>query len=207
MEIKNIQKPQKMKKLTSLLFLVALFAGTNSFAQSWKIDAAHSKVGFTAKYLVISDVEGQFKDFTGTVMSAKPDWSDLSIEASINVNSITTDNEMRDKHLKSDDFFNAEKFPTIHFKSTGVKALGNNKFVLIGDLTIRDVTKHVELPLVYGGTVKDSWGNTKAGFKTTGTINRKDFGLKYRDAAATGEAVVGDDVDFTINVVVIKQSI
>jgi polyisoprenoid-binding protein YceI len=113
---------------------------------------------------------------------------------------------MRDKHVKSDDFFNAEKYPTITFKSKSIKSLGGNKYVLVGDLTIRDVTRQVEIPVVYGGTVKDPWGNTKAGFKATGKINRKDYGLKYSNAAAGGEAVVGDDVDFTVDLVLIKQS-
>ena len=90
---------------------------------------------------------------------------------------------MRDNHLKSDDFFNAEKFPFITFKSKGIKMIDKNKYILTGDLTIRDVTKTVELPLVFGGIVKDPWGNTKAGFKATGKINRKEFNLKYKNAA------------------------
>lgn len=154
---------------------------------------------------MISDVEGEFKKFDGTFTSAKADWSDLQLTVTADVNSITTENDMRDKHLMSDDFFNAEKYPTIKFASTGIKSLGNNKYVLSGTLTIRDVTKNVEVPLVYGGTVKDPWGNVKAGFKATGTINRKDYGLKYANAAATGEAVVSDNVDFTIDAVLIKQ--
>jgi polyisoprenoid-binding protein YceI len=123
------------------------------------------------------------------------------------VNSISTDNEMRDKHLKSDDFFNAEKFPVITFTTKKIKQLDGNKYILTGDLTIRDVTKTVSLPVVYNGTVKDPWGNLKAGFKATGKINRKEFNLKYNNAAATGEAVVGDEVEFTADIVLMKQSI
>jgi polyisoprenoid-binding protein YceI len=192
-----------MKKVLTLVAAVALSA--TAFAQNWKLDGAHSKVRFTAKYLVISDVDGEFKKFDGTFTSAKADWSDLQVTMTVQVPSITTDNEMRDKHLLSDDFFNAEKFPTITFTSTGIKSLGNNKYVLSGNLTLRDVTKKVEVPLVYGGQVKDPWGNLKAGFKATGKINRKEFGLKYANAAATGEAVVGDEVEFTIDAVLIKQ--
>lgn len=192
-----------MKKLT--LLAAALVLSATSFAQSWKIDAAHTKIHFNTKYLVISDVEGEFKKFEGTFTSAKSDWTDLQATMTVQVNSITTDNDMRDKHLMSEDFFNAEKYPTLTFKSKGVKNLGNNKYVLTGDFTIRDVTKTVEVPVVYGGTVKDPWGNVKAGFKATGSINRKDFGLKYSNAAATGEAVVSDNVDFTIDMVLIKQ--
>lgn len=176
-----------------------------AIAQNWKLDGSHSKIRFTTKYLVISDVDGEFKKFEGTFTSSKADWSDLQATMTVQVPSITTDNEMRDKHLLSDDFFNAEKFPTMTFTSTGIKSLGNNKYVLSGNLTVRDVTKKVEVPLVYGGQVKDPWGNLKAGFKATGKINRKDFGLKYANAAATGEAVVGDEVEFTIDAVLIKQ--
>ncbi|MBP7269124.1 MAG: polyisoprenoid-binding protein [Bacteroidia bacterium] len=192
-----------MKKVLTLIAAVALSA--TAIAQNWKIDGSHTKIRFTTKYLVISDVDGEFKKFEGTFTSSKADWSDLQATMTVQVPSITTDNEMRDKHLLSDDFFNAEKFPTMTFTSTGIKSLGNNKYVLSGNLTVRDVTKKVEVPLVYGGQVKDPWGNLKAGFKATGKINRKDFGLKYANAAATGEAVVGDEVEFTIDAVLIKQ--
>ena len=192
-----------MKKVLTLIAAVALSA--TAIAQNWKLDGSHSKIRFTTKYLVISDVDGEFKKFEGTFTSSKADWSDLQATMTVQVPSITTDNEMRDKHLLSDDFFNAEKFPTMTFTSTGIKSLGNNKYVLSGNLTVRDVTKKVEVPLVYGGQVKDPWGNLKAGFKATGKINRKDFGLKYANAAASGEAVVGDEVEFTIDAVLIKQ--
>ncbi len=192
-----------MKKIT---LLVAAFAITiTSFAQNWKLDPAHSKIHFSAKYLVISDVEGQFNKFEGTFTSSKADWTDLNANVTIDVKSITTDNDMRDNHLKSDDFFNAEKFPVITFKSKGVKMIEKNKYVMSGDLTIRDVTKSVEIPVVYGGTVTDPWGNVKAGFKATGKINRKEFNLMYKNAAATGEAVVSDDINFTIDAILIKQ--
>jgi len=206
----NSKMNQTLKNLISMKKSIApiillLSTGAAAVAQTWKIDPTHSKIGFTAKYLVISDVDGEFKDFNGTVTASNADWSDLSINAQVNVNSINTDNEMRDKHLKSDDFFNAEKFPFILFKSTGIKPLGNNKFVLRGDLTIRDVTRHVEWPMTYGGTVKDPWGNIKAGFKISASINRQEYGLKYTGAAATGEAVVSDNIDFTINTILVKQ--
>ncbi len=192
-----------MKKSITILTGLLLMLGAS--AQNWKIDPAHTKIHFSAKYLVISDVEGEFKKFDGEFNSSKADWSDLQAAMTVEVGSINTENEMRDKHLISDDFFNAEKFPNITFKSKGIKNLGNNKYILAGELTIRDVTKTVEFPLVYGGTVVDPWGNTKAGFKATGSINRKEFGLKYKDAAATGEAVVGDIIDFTLDAVLIKQ--
>jgi polyisoprenoid-binding protein YceI len=192
-----------MKKI--FLALIAIAFSASSFAQNWKLDPAHSKIKFSTKYLVISDVDGEFKKFSGTFTSAKPDWTDLKAEVAVQVNSLTTDNEVRDKHLMGDDFFNADKYQTITFKSKGVKMIEKNKYVLTGDLTIRDITKTVEVPVVYGGTVKDPWGNIKAGFKATGKINRQDYGLKYKDAAATGEAVVSDMVEFTIDAVLIKE--
>ena len=192
-----------MKKLLTLVSAILIMASAS--AQNWEMDKAHTKIKFKAKYLVISDVEGEFKKFDGNFTSAKADWTDLAADVSVHVASLNTDNEMRDKHLASDDFFNAEKFSTITFKSRSIKSLGNNKYMLTGDLTVRDVTKTVEIPLVFGGIVVDPWGNTKAGFKATGKIDRKEFGLKYQDAAATGEAVVGDIVEFTIDAVLIKK--
>lgn len=192
-----------MKKITLAVALIAMTV--TAFAQNWKIDGSHSKIRFTTKYLLISDTDGEFKKFDGTVTSSKPDFSDLQATVTVDVNSITTDNEMRDGHLKSDDFFNAAKFPSIVFKSTGIKSVGDKKYMLTGTLTVRDVTKTVTLPLVYGGTVKDPYGNTKAGFKATGTINRQEYGLKWSNKAATGEAVVSDDVDFTIDMILIKD--
>ena len=112
---------------------------------------------------------------------------------------------MRDKHLKSDDFFNAEKFPKMSFKSTSIKKSGDKKYILEGELTIRDVTKKVKFDVTYGGTVNDPWGNTKAGFKATTKINRKEYGLKYNAALESGGMVAGDEVTININTILIKQ--
>jgi polyisoprenoid-binding protein YceI len=191
------------KNLLSLAAGMLLF--TASHAQGWKLDPNHSKIRFTADYLVISEVEGDFKKFDGSFSASKSDWTDLKASLSVDVNSVNTDNEMRDGHLKGDDFFNAEKYPQIKFESTGITMTGKNQYVITGNLTIRDVTKKVSFPIVYNGTVKDPWGNVKAGFKSTAKINRKDFGLKYANAAATGEAVVGDEIEFTIDLVLVKQ--
>jgi len=201
-----------MKKISKLLTSIAMTTmtisatgQTTAVAQTWKLDQAHSTIHFDADYLVISSVDGNFKKFDGTFASAEPDFSDMKTDVKVEVASINTENEMRDNHLKGDDFFNAEKFPFITFKSKSVKPLGKNTYIIVGDLTIRDVTKQVELPVTYNGTVKDPWGNTKAGFKANGKINRKDFNLKYNGMAAAGEAVVGDDINFKIDLVLIKQ--
>jgi polyisoprenoid-binding protein YceI len=191
--------------MKNLLVALACLVTVGVSAQNWKVDASHSNVKFKVSYLLISEVEGNFKKFDGSFTSEKADFSDLSVSMSVDVASINTGNDMRDGHVKGDDFFNAEKFPTMTFKSTSVKALGKGKLMLTGDLTIRDVTKRVTIPVVYGGTVKDPYGNTRAGFKATGTINRKEFKLLWDNKAATGEAVVGDDVEFTIDASLIKQ--
>jgi polyisoprenoid-binding protein YceI len=192
-----------MKNIT-LTALAATSLATATEAQTWKLDAAHSKLRFTATYLVISEVEGEFKKFDGSFTASKNDFSDIKVTVTADVNSISTENDMRDNHLKGDDFFNAEKYPTMTFVSTGMKPYAEGKYVLLGNLTIRDVTRPVQLLVSYNGQVTDPWGNRKAGFKAGGKINRKDFGLKYNNAAAAGEAVVGDDVSFSIDLVLVK---
>jgi polyisoprenoid-binding protein YceI len=182
-----------MKKI----FLVAAIAlmQTAVFAQAkWNVDNAHSSVKFSVSHLVISEVEGGFKKFSGNVVSTKPDFTDAKVDFSIDVNSINTDNEMRDKHLKSDDFFNAEQYPSMTFKSTSFRKVSGNKYALTGNLTIRNVTKPVKFDVVYGGIAKDGYGNTKAGFKATTAINRFDYNLKWNSLTEAGGATVGKDV-------------
>lgn len=183
-----------MKKI-----LVALVAGLISLAAfsqtKWNVDPAHSQVKFTVTHLVISEVDGFFKVFDGSIISKNQDFTDAQIEFTVDVNSINTNNEMRDKHLKGDDFFNAEKYPKMTFKSSSFKKLSGNKYELTGNLTIRDVTKNVKFDVTHGGVVKDPYGNTKAGFKATTTINRKEFNLKWNAVTEAGGAVVSDDVN------------
>ena len=194
-----------MKK--TIIAIAALFATAGAMAQSstWKSDNSHSNVKFTVTHLVVSEVEGAFKVYNGTIVSAKPDFTDAKIDFSVDVNSINTDNENRDKHLKSDDFFNAEKFPQMKFVSTSFKKVSGNKYVLEGNLTIRDVTKPVKFDVTYGGTVKDPWGNTKAGFKAKGTINRFDYNLKWNTLTEAGGAVVGKEVEVVVNLELAQQ--
>jgi polyisoprenoid-binding protein YceI len=190
-----------MKNTAKFLFaiVVGLFLTINLQAQTkWNLDNSHSKVGFTVTHLVITEVDGNFKNFTGTMTASKPDFTDAQIEFSVDVNSINTENEQRDGHLKSDDFFNAEKFPKMTFKSILMKKVSDNKYELFGNLTIRDVTKKVKFMVTYGGTVNDPWGNTKAGFKATTTINRLEYGLKWNTITEAGGAVVSSDVVITI---------
>ncbi len=171
----------------------------------WNLDRSHSGVKFSVSHLVISETEGTFRVFDGTITSPTTDFNNAAINFSVDVNSINTDDEKRDGHLKSDDFFNAEKYPTMKFTGTSFKKVKGNQYVLEGNLTIRDVTKKVKLNVVYGGTVKDPWGNTKAGFKATGKINRKDYGLKWSAMTEAGGAVVGDEVNMEIKVEFAQQ--
>jgi len=165
----------------------------------WTLDKTHSNVKFTITHMVVSEVDGYFKLFDGSVENTKPDYSDAKISFTVDVNSINTDNENRDKHLKSDDFFNAEKFPQMKFESTSMKPLGGNKYKLDGNLTIRDVTKPVSFDVTYGGSVNTQRG-AKAGFKAKTTINRFDYNLKWDRATETGGLVVSKEVEITVNV-------
>jgi polyisoprenoid-binding protein YceI len=171
---------------------------TNYAATKWAIDKTHSNVKFTVTHLVISEVEGYFKIFDGSMEHSKPDFSDAKINFSVDINSINTDNENRDNHLKSDDFFNAQKFPQMKFESTSFTPLGNNNYKLTGNLTIRDVTKPVTFDVTYGG-IANMGTTVKSGFRAKTTINRFDYGLKWDKATETGGLVVGKDVNITVN--------
>jgi polyisoprenoid-binding protein YceI len=184
-------------KLKSLIIAFAITTG--AFAQtSWKLDNSHSSVKFSVEHLKVSETEGNFKGFDGTLSSKNADFTDAEITFTVDVKTINTDNEMRDKHLQSDDFFNSEKFPQIIFKSSSFKKVSGNKYALEGDLTIRDVTKKVKFDVVYRGTQKDPYGNTKAGFKATGSIKRLEYGLKW-NVMTEAVSVVADDVNIIIN--------
>lgn len=168
-------------------------------AGKWSLDKAHSNVKFTITHLVVSEVEGTFKLFDGSMENTKNDFSDAKISFTVDVNSINTDNDYRDKHLKSDDFFNAEKYPSMKFESTSFTPQGGNKYKLAGNLTIRDVTKPVVFDVTYGGTVT-AMGGERVGFKAKTTINRFDYNLKWDKATEAGGLVVSKEVEITVNV-------
>jgi polyisoprenoid-binding protein YceI len=165
----------------------------------WTLDKNHSNVKFTVTHLVVSEVDGHFKIFDGTMENSKDDFSDAKINFTVDVASINTENDKRDNHLKGDDFFNAEKFPTMKFESTSMTSLGNNKYKLAGNLTIRDVTKPVNFDVSYGGSVVSN-GTTKIGFRASTTINRFDYNLKWDKATEAGNLVVAKDVEINVNV-------
>lgn len=172
---------------------------------NWVLDPMHSEVQFKAKHLVISTVTGYFKTFEGSVISDEDDFTNATIDFSIDVNSIDTNQEQRDAHLRSADFFDAETYPKIIFKSDSFTKVSAEKYKLTGNLTMRNVTKQVELDVEFGGTATDSYGNLKAGFEVTGKVNRKDFGLQWSALTETGAIVVGDEIKLILNVQFAKQ--
>lgn len=173
---------------------------------TYKIDPAHSEILFKVRHLMISYVTGSFKKFDASLESSAEDFSDAKINFEADIDSIHTNSEQRDGHLKSDDFFNAAEFPKLTFTSTGITKEGDDEYKLTGDLTIRDITKSVTLDVTYNGTVVDPWGQTKAGFELTGKINRKEFGLKWHAATETGGIVAGDEVKLILNVQMLKTA-
>ncbi len=188
-------------KTVKMFLAVLVVLSSVSFSQvKWNADASHSSVVFRVKHLVISEVAGYFREFSGTVESKKDnDFSNAQIDFTVKTSSINTDNEKRDAHLKSDDFFNSEKYPAMTFKGKSMKKIGKDKYTLVGDLTIRDVTKEIKLDVVYNGTVKDPWGLTRAGFKLTGQLNRFDYNLKWNTLMETGGAMVDKTIKIESN--------
>jgi len=171
----------------------------------WAIDPMHSEVQFKVKHLTISNVTGSFKKFSGTVTTKSEDFENAEIQVSLDVNSISTNQEMRDNHLKGAEFFDTEKYPQINFKSTSFKKSKGEDFLLAGDLTIKGITKQVEVKVVFGGTTKDGQENLKAGFEVTGVINRKDFGLISNSLTEAGGLVLGEEIKLTANIQLAKE--
>lgn len=169
-------------------------------ATKWKIDPTHSDIAFKVKHMMISTVTGFFNEFDGEVESDNDDFNGAKINFSIAIDSINTKNADRDGHLKSDDFFNAESYPNMTFQSKSF-----NEESLVGDLTIRDVTKEVVLDVDFQGIAVDPYGQTKAGFEVTGNINRKEFGLNWSAVTEAGNIVVSDKVKLQLDVQFIKQ--
>ena len=188
-----------MKK-TLLVAATALLMQTASFAQTtWKNDKAHSHVTFTITHLAVSDVDGTFKDFDATIVAAKPDFSDAKVSFTANTASVSTDNDMRDNHIKSADFFDVAKFPTLTFVSTSIEPAGTGKYKLKGNLTLHGVTKPVVFGMVYRGTITNPMSKAPdAGFKVSGTIKRSDFGFgsKYGSPMLSDEVVLNASGEF-----------
>src|SRR5918999_6206336 len=173
---------------------------------TWVIDGAHSNVGFSIKHLMIATVRGSFTQVQGTVTVDENDPGTAEIDITIPTASVTTRDEKRDAHLRSPDFFDVERFPNMTFRSKRVERQSGDSFRVIGDLTIRDVTREVALDVELLGRAKDPWGNEKAGFEATTKIKRGDYGLTWNAALETGGVLVGDEVKISIEAELLKAA-
>ena len=167
----------------------------------WEIDPTHSEFAFKVKHMMISTVSGEFEKFNVKAETNGDDFTNANVDVAVEIDSVKTKTEDRDNHLKSDDFFNAEKYPLMTFKS---KSFDGE--TLVGDLTIRDVTKEITLDTEFNGIAVDPYGQTKAGFELSGSINRKEFGLKWDAVTEAGNVVVSDKVKLAINVQLVKRA-
>jgi len=176
-------------------------------AQSkWNIDLSHSGVNFSIRHMVISKVRGRFAKFTGVLNLDDEDITRSVVDATIDASSIDTGVEQRDAHLRSADFFDVEKYPELRFRSTRIEKLDDDRFRVVGELTIRDVTREVALDVEGRGRAKDPWGNERTGFVAKTTLDRKDFGLKWNQALEAGGVLVGDRVDIELDVQGVKAA-
>jgi polyisoprenoid-binding protein YceI len=172
--------------------------------QLWAIDPSHTQVGFAVKHLMITNVKGRFQEVTGSI-SLDPSLPNPALDVSIDAASITTGDEKRDAHLRSADFLDAETHPRIQFRGGRIEGNLDSKFTLHGNLEIRGVTRPATLYVVHQGRATDPWGNERAGYTATATINRKDFGLEWNMALEAGGVLVGDEVKITIETELVRQ--
>ncbi len=171
----------------------------------WSVDPTHSEILFKVRHMMIANVKGEFRKFTADLNTERDDFKDASIRVQIVAASIFTNEDNRDNHLKGPDFFDAATYPEITFKGTSFKKTVDENYVLEGTLTIKGVSKPVTLDVEFGGINKDPWGNEKAGFSVSGTINRKDFGLNWNAALETGGVLVSDEVKIIVEAQFVKQ--
>jgi polyisoprenoid-binding protein YceI len=195
-----------MNRMTRIAALALAIAPALAFGQTatWNVDPSHTRVGFSVKHLVISDVKGEFSKVSGKAQIDESDLSKSSVEMTIEVASVDTRDEKRDAHLKSADFFDAAKFPTITFKSTKVVAGKDGAVTVTGDLTMRGVTKPVTLEGTISKTIVDPWGLSRRGVSFTGKLDRKEWGVSWSKVTDVG-AVVGDEVKLDIQAEITKE--
>lgn len=178
----------------------------STLIKDWNIDLSHSGVGFAVRHMVISKVRGRFATFGGAIKLDEADLTRSTIDLSIDATSIDTGIADRDKHLRSADFFDVDNFPALTFKSKRIEKVSDTRYTLVGDLTIRGVTREVLLDVEYGGQGKDPWGNVRAGFTAKTHIDRKDFGLQWNQVLEAGGVLVGERVDIEIEVEAVKAA-
>ncbi len=172
----------------------------------WNLDTVHSGINFSVRHMVVSKVRGRFTKFSGSVALDEGDLTGSTVEATIDASSIDTGTAQRDEHLRSADFFDVEHFPELRFRSTKIEKRGGDRYWLTGDLTIRDVTRPIELDAEYGGRGKDPWGNERVGFTARATLDRKDFGLKWNQVLETGGVLVSDRVEIELEVQAVRAA-
>jgi len=173
----------------------------------WTLDPIHSELGFKIKHLMISNVSGSFKNFSAKVSMEGTDFRTATIRLSADVTSIFTNNEQRDAHLRTSDFLEAEKYPELGFQSTKIVKVDDETFTLHGDLTLKGITKPVQLNVEYNGVTKDPWGGERAGFLVTGKIKRADWGVNYNGVLETGGVVLGEEVKIISEIQLVKQMV
>jgi len=193
-----------MKKVINLFLFLAISFSIQA-QTTWKVDPSHSELGFSVSHLTISEVDGKFTTFDGTLKTSKEDFSDAKISFTAEVSSINTGNSSRDQHLAAEDFFHAEKHPKISFESTSFKKTAKGKYQLKGKLTMRGVTKNVSFDVKHGGVIKDAYGNTRAGFSAKTTVNRIEYGIAWNAKTEHGGWTVGEEVEITIKAEFIQQ--
>lgn len=173
---------------------------------TWVLDPTHSEITFKVKHLMISSVRGEFRNFNATIQSSGYDFSKASVTANILSGSVFTNNDDRDGHLKSADFFDSATYKELSFHGTSLNKLDDENYKLKGNLTVKGVSKEVALDVEFGGVNKDPWGNEKVGFSLSGKINRKDFGLNWNAALEAGGVLVSDDVKINGELQFVKQA-
>jgi polyisoprenoid-binding protein YceI len=171
---------------------------------TWTIDPSHTTVEFVAKHMMITTVKGRFADVTGTIVADEANFTDSSVEVTMQAESLDTRTGERDAHLRSPDFLDVDRYPTITFKSTSIRGT-KEKFQVTGDLTIRDITKPITLDVEFGGEGKDPWGGTRASFSAHGKFDRRDYGLTWNVALETGGILVSNEVKINIEAQVVLQ--
>ncbi len=198
---------QFISPLLVATFITALLIVIPARADEYEIDSDHSRVSFKVRHLAISSVLGQFDKFKGSFTFDPKNMSASGAQAVIDVGSINTNQKKRDDHLRSEDFFSASKYPEISFTSTGIEGSSPENFKLRGNLTMRGVTKPVELAVEMGGATKDPWGNERVAFTASTKLNRRDFGLTWSKILETGAVVVGDEVRIDLEIEGIKKKV
>jgi polyisoprenoid-binding protein YceI len=173
----------------------------------WVVDPTHSELGFKIKHLMISNVSGSLKNFEAEAEMDEADFSSAKINLSAEMASLTTNNEQRDNHLRTSDFFEVEKYPELKFRSARIEKINNDNYVLYGDLTLKGVTKPVKLNVEYNGLTKDPWGGERAGFLIIGKINRSEWGVNFNGVLETGGVMLSEEVRINSEIQLVKQAV